>query len=1230
MDSRFTQGQSSTSSNARFTQGVLSTPYDTTFSDTEGESSPSYYTPGESFTFSDTKGESSPSYDTPGKSFTFSNTEGESSTSSKFFYHVFLSFSGEDTRKKFVGHLENRLCQVGFQIFKDDKSVRKGDVISMALEKGIENSRISIVVLSTNYASSRWCLDELVKILECKEKLKQKVMPIFYDVEPSEVRKQTGKFGEGFAKLKEQFGDQSMEKWKAALTEVANISGRELRIVANGCESEFIEFIIQDVETEVSQTPLDVASHPVGVDSRAKVIESILRNGQCEDEARMVGIHGVGGIGKTTLAKELYNRLSQRVNFDGSFFLSNVRSEEKNHPHKLQKKILKKLLKTKDVKVDNVDDGITKIRTRLRSKKVLLVLDDVDHIDQLKYLARERSWFGSGSIVIITTRDKRVLDRFGEKDLKYEVELLNEGEAMLLFCIHAFGIPIPPQDYVNLAQDIIKYSGRLPLALVTLGSHLHGRSIEEWTDEFKRLKDIPHEDILKILKISFDGLELYTKTVFLDIACPFQYLKEKEVTSILNACGFHAKCEIATLIQKHLLQRDGHCLVMHDLVRDMGREIVHLESPQCPGGRSRLFIPEDGTEKVEVLMCKPWALKGVSTEAFQNMKNLRVLEIHGLCVSGDFGLFPKKLKWLSWEFCPLKRIPSNFPAANLVFLDLQFSAIREFDLNLQCCPMLKLLDLSDCQHLRKTPKFNGAESLETLLLHHCLSLTEIDQSICQLKSLQVLDISSCEKVQTLPSNFPPANLVFLNMRGSAIREFDLNLQCCPMLKVLNLSDCRRLRSTPKFNGAEILEILLLKDCTWLTEIDQSICQLKSLQVLDITGWRQLQTLPVDLGDVQSLRSLRASKTGIKQLPKSVEKLKNLETLELGFLNYGRSFPQIGVIESSPTSLYYGLSEADIHVDIGSLSSLISLDLSGNSFHHLPFDFSKLRFLKVLRLNDCKNLQTLPSVSNLENLETLELTNCENLQTLPSVSNLENLETLQLTNCENLETLPSISNLENLETLDLRNCKKLVDITGLDNLPSIKRIDMIGCGFLPNPFNEGFFSAHAQPFPSRNYPHKGFKIKLQCNEIPDWCSNQVATPSICLTVPRHDKEYKFLGMVLWLVCDSWRGRFVVSVSHRERESMPWSYDIGDHGELSCVYYISYLDRPFDGQMIKGGEKITVHRDDKWFSGIDIKKIGIHLLYLDQHGNVTSLPRKVDHSYSKFPEECSAGHKRAKLI
>lgn len=149
----------------------------------------------------------------------------------------------------------------------------------------------------------------------------------------------------------------------------------------------------------------------------------------------------------------------------------------------------------------------------------------------------------------------------------------------------------PPHEYVELWQEIIKYSGGVPSALVTLGSHLRGRSIEEWRHELVKWKAIPHRDIQKILKIIFDGLDYDTQSVFHDIACAFHGFFEDEVTKTVNVCGFHSKSAIATLVQKHLLHRALHRLVMHDLVRDMGREIVRMESPWNPGKWSRLVIP---------------------------------------------------------------------------------------------------------------------------------------------------------------------------------------------------------------------------------------------------------------------------------------------------------------------------------------------------------------------------------------------------------------------------------------------------------------------------------------------------------------------------------------------------------------------------------------------------------------------------------------------------------------
>jgi hypothetical protein len=162
-------------------------------------------------------------------------TEPESSRSRpEGTYDVFLSFRGEDTRKTFTDHLYTALVQAGIHTFRDDDELPRGEEISKHLLKAIQESKISIVVFSKRYASSRWCLNELVEILKCKNrKTVQIVLPIFYDIDPSDVRKQTGSFAEAFDKHEEHFKEK-VKEWRKALEEAGNLSGWNLNDMANG------------------------------------------------------------------------------------------------------------------------------------------------------------------------------------------------------------------------------------------------------------------------------------------------------------------------------------------------------------------------------------------------------------------------------------------------------------------------------------------------------------------------------------------------------------------------------------------------------------------------------------------------------------------------------------------------------------------------------------------------------------------------------------------------------------------------------------------------------------------------------------------------------------------------------------------------------------------------------------------------------------------------------------
>ena len=153
------------------------------------------------------------------------NDGASSSSTPRFIYDVFLSFRGEDTRYNFTGHLYQALCDKGFNTFIDN-DLQRGEEISTKLLKAIELSMISIVVFSENYACSSWCLDELVKILECRNN-EQLVLPIFYKVDPSEIRKQKGKFGVALTQHEENLKDsmEKVQRWRTALTKATDLSG---------------------------------------------------------------------------------------------------------------------------------------------------------------------------------------------------------------------------------------------------------------------------------------------------------------------------------------------------------------------------------------------------------------------------------------------------------------------------------------------------------------------------------------------------------------------------------------------------------------------------------------------------------------------------------------------------------------------------------------------------------------------------------------------------------------------------------------------------------------------------------------------------------------------------------------------------------------------------------------------------------------------------------------------
>ncbi|KAL5078194.1 hypothetical protein RYX36_017178 [Vicia faba] len=507
-------------------------------------------------------------------------------------HDVFLSFRGTDTRNTFTGNLFNSLQQRGINTFFDEDTIHEGDEITPTLLQAIEHSRIFIAVFSKYYASSTFCLNELVTILvECAKPPPGRLfIPIFYDVDPSHIRYLTGTYGKAFKKHEKRFRNDKdkVQKWRNALLQAANVAGCHFK---PGSESEykFIRKIVDKISIEINRVHLNVASKPVGLKSQMLKVKSLLES---NERVIMVGIYGIGGIGKSTLARAVHNLVADQ--FEGVCYLADIRQKTTNDDlAHLQETLLSEILGEKDIKVVDVHKGISMIKRRLQRKKVLLILDNIEKDKQLQVLVGGHDWFGSGSKIIITTRNKHLLATHGIVKV-YEVQQLNKEKALELFSCHAFKHGKLDPSYVDTAKRAVSYCHGLPLALEVIGSQLFGKSLAVWKSSLDIYDGVICKDIHDILKVSYDVLEENEKGIFLDIACFFNSYEIGYVKEILYLHGFHAENGIKDLTDKSLMKIDiNGCVRMHDLIQDMGRAIVRQESTLEPGRRSRLWFSDD-------------------------------------------------------------------------------------------------------------------------------------------------------------------------------------------------------------------------------------------------------------------------------------------------------------------------------------------------------------------------------------------------------------------------------------------------------------------------------------------------------------------------------------------------------------------------------------------------------------------------------------------------------------
>ncbi|CAI0432362.1 unnamed protein product [Linum tenue] len=708
---------------------------------------------------------------------------------SQYNYHVFLSLRGKDTGKGFGDHLYTALEQAGFHTFRDDDEIVRREELDIELQKAMQESKLFLVVFSKDFASSTWCLDQLVKIMDLRRRSFPHhivVMPVFY-VDPMLVSDQADSYAAAFASHEENSKEKA-EIWRAALREVSDLGGMVLQ---DGCiryQAEFVQDIVKEVRKKLNRPIVHTPSHLIGIESRIADIDLWLQ----DSSSVPIGIiYGIGGVGKTTIAKEVFNLSLDR--FEASCFLPNIRetSKQPNGMGFLQKQLLNTVLYDKNVKVNNEADGSNKIKDAIGCRRVLIVLDDVGHLEQVNMIVATWDWLYKGSKIIITTRHKRLL-KDDKICRKFRIEELGDDESLQLFSQHVFGKANPNDGFMEHSLRAVKYCCGIPLALREWGTFLSDIDISEWNNALDKLEAILHNGIFKVLRVSYDSLkDDLARRLFLHIACFFIGMESDYVTKILDGCELFAKAGIQDLVDRFLLTiGENNRLIMHPLLRDMAREIVRQESPDDPGRRSRLWSHDDS-----ISVLRENTVRGQSADtdcttsfsmshefemkALQKMRNLQLLQLNYGKLKGNYKYLPRSLIWLSWHGSPLKCMPSCLHLEKLVVLDMQRSSLK----HIQFLPALKILDISACHSLITTPDFSGLPCLEQLVLEDCINLTEVNESIGKVEKLVSLNLKGCRKLRKLPSTV-------LMLR---------------QLKVIVLSGCLKLDELP--HGLDKMESL---------------------------------------------------------------------------------------------------------------------------------------------------------------------------------------------------------------------------------------------------------------------------------------------------------------------------------------------------------------------------------------------------------------------------------------